>query len=79
MIKIEAKEYFELYEKEKENLSVYSSFTDTTGNGHLWSDGTPQWMTEWGFKDRDQSFIKAISETIDGVTNHKYYKYELAQ
>lgn len=72
---IEAKEYFELYKKHKPNLCVHSSYTDVTGDGHLWSTGNPQWMTEWGLKDSDEPMIRAESETIDGETTHKYFLY----
>ena len=72
---IEAKEYFELYKKHKPNLCVHSSYTDVTGDGYLWSTGSPQWMTEWGLKDSDEPMIRAESETIDGETTHKYFLY----
>lgn len=72
---IKAKEYFELYKKHKPNLCVHRSYTDISGVGYSWSTGIPQWMTEWGFKDSDDPFIRAESEIIDGETIHKYFSY----
>ena len=71
---IEPKEYFELYKKHRANLCVHSSYTDMEGM-QVWSGGTPQWMTEWGFKDSDAPLIRAETKRIDGVDTHKYFLY----
>jgi len=72
---IKAKEYFDLYRKHKLDLCVHGSYTDVTGSGYEWSTGDPQWMTEWGFTDSDTPLIRAESETVEGVTTHKYFLY----
>lgn len=76
MKEIEAKEYFEIYKENKENLCVHGSYTDVTGYGYEWSMGYPQWMTEWGFKDSQTPLIRAEAETHNDVTTHRYFKFK---
>ncbi len=75
---IEEKEYFAIYKKNKPLLCVHGSYTDVTGSGHEWSTGNPQWMTEWGLKDSDVPMIRAESQTVEGETTHKYFKFKIS-
>jgi hypothetical protein len=41
--------YSVIHAKHRKDLSVHSSFTDSTGTGYHFSSGRPEIITEWGF------------------------------
>lgn len=61
---ISSKEYFDIYNPRKEELSVYSSYSNPGGNDGMTE--TPQMHTTWG--DNEKELIKSIGkkETWDG-------------
>jgi hypothetical protein len=60
-IETSAEVYAVIMAKHKKEMSVFSSYTDTTGTCHLWSNGHPEMMTEWGFNKSDKPLLKAES------------------
>lgn len=73
--------YSVIYVRHKKELVVHSSFSDPTGNGHTFSTGKPEMVTEWGFKDADTPLIKAVSikdneQVKDYETNYFIYLHK---
>ena len=55
------KEVYELITKtHKEQLEIFASYTDLTGNDYIWSSGKPEIMTEWGLKNATNPLCKII-------------------
>jgi hypothetical protein len=50
--------YAVIMARHKKDFCVHSSFSDSTGNGHHFSTGHPEMITEWGFKDADNPLLK---------------------
>jgi hypothetical protein len=60
-----AEVYYVIHAKHKKDLSVHSSFSDTTGNGFNFSTGIPEMITEWGFKDSDVPLLKVRQTKVN--------------
>ena len=50
--------YAVIMARHKKDFTVHSSFSDITGNGHHFSTGHPEMITEWGFKDATTPVVK---------------------
>ena len=55
-----AEVYAVIMAKHRKELVVHSSFSDPTGTGHHFSSGSPEMLTEWGFKDSEQPLLKIV-------------------
>lgn len=56
--------YSVIFARHKKQLKPHSSFTDSTGNGHHFSTGHPEIITEWGFENAENPLLK-IRQTKD--------------
>jgi len=64
-----AEVYAVIWARHKSDLTVFATFTDSTGDGYEFSTGRPEVLTEWGFKDSETPLIKIIQKK-----NHKLDK-----
>lgn len=68
-IETSAEVYAVLRARHGKDMSVYSSFSDPTGTGYDFSTGSPEMVTEWGFKKSDDPLLKIIQ-----VKQNEYQK-----
>lgn len=66
-----AEVYYVIHAKHKKDLCVHSSYTDSTGRGYEWSTGSPEVMTEWGFKASEQPLVK-IRQTKEHESDREW-------
>lgn len=52
--------YAVIFAKHKKQLKSHASFTDLTGDGYHFSNGTPEIMTEWGFERSETPLLKIL-------------------
>jgi len=67
----------EIRKAHKDELSVFSSFTDVDGNGYEWSSGHPEILTEWGFKNAEDPLYKVVMKKESSLEKEWKYEYFL--
>jgi hypothetical protein len=55
-----AEVYAVIFARHKKDFSVHSSFTDVDGDGHTFSTGRPEILTEWGFRNSETPLLKIV-------------------
>jgi len=76
--KTTAEVYAVIKARHYKDFAVFSSYTDADGNGYEWSTGSPEIMTEWGFKDAEKPLLKIIQKKEhknDKEYNVEYFLY----
>ena len=57
--------YAVIWARHQKDLAPFSSYTDSTGDGTHFSNGKPEIMTEWGFRNSESPLIKIVQTKKD--------------